>query len=265
MNFYECSKKLNELYNKIGSKEYLENETYETIEVELNEAFLNTIKSSINENIYFSASPLDLFIIELEKRMEINKQSEIDFDDIEYIKEVYLFTRKILTAERYWKQDNDYYYLPQLNRKNLILLRSILKKRTDYLEKLLYKKGIEIVVKYPNGDHSIVKRTFKKNIKIMVENDNLQSINPTTKAKQNQNLLFEGKPLNLQERYQIANKVLDIEKKINALNITKDKKNELLSYILDCNIDNAKKLLNGNYDAKPRNLKPYFKDLDLTE
>lgn len=176
MNFYDCSKKLKELYNKIGSKDYLENETYETIEVELNEVFINTIKTSINENIYFSASPLDLFIIELEKRMEINQKSEIDFDDIEYIKEVYLFTIKILTAERYWKQDNDYFYLPQLNNKNIILLRSILKKRTEYLEKLLYKKGIEIVVKYPNGDYSIVKRTFKKNIKTMVENDNLQSI-----------------------------------------------------------------------------------------
>ena len=97
---------------------------------------------------------------------------------------------------------------------------------------------------------------------LIKENENPKVIEP---IKLNKNLLFNGKPLNLLERYQIANKVLDIENKINTLNITKDKKNELLSYILDCNIDNAKKLLNGNYDAKPRNLKSYFKDLDLTE
>jgi hypothetical protein len=97
---------------------------------------------------------------------------------------------------------------------------------------------------------------------LIKEHENPTVIEP---IKSNKNLLFDGKPLNLLERYQIANKVLDIENKINTLNITKDKKNELLSYILDCNIDNAKKLLNGNYDAKPRNLKSYFKDLDLTE
>ncbi|WP_431159094.1 hypothetical protein [Winogradskyella poriferorum] len=63
-------------------------------------------------------------------------------------------------------------------------------------------------------------------------------------------LSLEGKPLNLLDRFTIVNKVFDIEKNIRKLKISEDEKHNVLSLVLGCNKDNAKKIMNGNYDAK---------------
>jgi hypothetical protein len=78
----------------------------------------------------------------------------------------------------------------------------------------------------------------------------------------NKSSIFQGKELNLLERFKIANSVLDIDKKIRTLNIQELKKYELLAYILGCDKDNARNLMNGTYNAKCRDLSNYLKELD---
>ena len=77
--------------------------------------------------------------------------------------------------------------------------------------------------------------------------------------------MFEGKDLNLSERFKIANKVLDIDKKIRTLNIRDLEKYQLLAYILGIDKDNARNLMNGTYKSKDRDLTDYFNDLDLNK
>lgn len=176
MNFDECTLRLQELYNEIFDKE--NPQKHETLEVEFNEVFLNLLNTSIKEKRYFSSSPLNLFIIELNDRILNSENDEIDFDEIEYIKRTYLFQNKMLLAQRYHTQKNEYYYISTLNNENNTLFRSIMRKRTEYLEKLLFKKGIE-VIKTRDFEFSSTKIDFKKHINIMVENDNLRPIKST--------------------------------------------------------------------------------------
>jgi hypothetical protein len=81
-----------------------------------------------------------------------------------------------------------------------------------------------------------------------------------TRAKTN---TLNGKQINLYERFLIADEVLQIDKKLSTLKISIAEKQNLLSLILGCNIDNAKKIMNRNYDAKVKEelLKDYFKTL----
>jgi hypothetical protein len=120
----------------------------------------------------------------------------------------------------------------------------------DFLDTFDYKKR----------DRSIL--SFNKIIKFL----ELQKQNPIqTPTKTNKSLLFEGKDLNLSERFKIANKVLDIDKKIRTLNIKELEKYQLLAYILGCDKDNARNLMNGSYNSKDRDLTNYFNDLDLNK
>jgi hypothetical protein len=81
----------------------------------------------------------------------------------------------------------------------------------------------------------------------------------------NKNLLLNGKDLNLSERFKIANEVLNIDKTIRKLNIKDLEKYKVLSYILNCSEDNARHLMNGKYNSKDRDLKDYFKELNLNK
>jgi len=98
--------------------------------------------------------------------------------------------------------------------------------------------------------------------RLIKEYENPQTLKPT---KPNKSLLFAGKELNLSERYKIANKVLNIDKVIRILNIKDSEKNQLLAYILGCDKDNARNLMNGTYKSKDRDLSNYFNDLDLNK
>ncbi len=87
------------------------------------------------------------------------------------------------------------------------------------------------------------------------------------KSKQNKSLIFNGKNLNLSERFKIANKLLNINDKLRTLNIKDLEKYQLLAYILGCDKDNARNIMNGSYDSKDRDLEleNYFNDLDLNK
>jgi hypothetical protein len=97
---------------------------------------------------------------------------------------------------------------------------------------------------------------------LIKDNENPQ---PTKPNKPNKSLLFEGKDLNLSERYKIANKVLKIDKEIRKLNAKDLEKHRLLAYILGCDITNARNLMNGTYKSKDRDLTNYFNELGLKE
>ncbi len=88
---------------------------------------------------------------------------------------------------------------------------------------------------------------------------------PQPLKKDNKNLLFNGEKLNLSERYKIANRVLNIDITIRKLNIGDLEKYKLLSYILNCDKDNARDLMNGKYNSKDIDLTDYFNELNLNE
>lgn len=83
---------------------------------------------------------------------------------------------------------------------------------------------------------------------------------PTRKEAAN---LLNGKQLNLSERFTIAKEVLNIESVLRTLNIAELQKYELLAFIMGCNKDNARDLMNGNYNSKDRDLKEYIQSLKL--
>jgi hypothetical protein len=122
-----------------------------------------------------------------------------------------------------------------------------------------------------SGLHSVIKgelcnyeveflEEIIKNIDIDI--DQLQKPEPK-KTKSNKSLLFDGKELNLSERFKIAKKVLNIDNKLRTLNIKDLEKYQLLAYILGCDKDNARNLMNSSYKSKDRDLTSYFIDLDL--
>ena len=104
----------------------------------------------------------------------------------------------------------------------------------------------------------------KLEMELKIETTSLE-LAPEIKQKTNKSLLFNGKELNLSERFKIANKVLDIDNKLRTLNIKDLEKYQLLAYILGCDKDNARNLMNGSYKSKDRELKSYFNYLKLNE
>lgn len=93
----------------------------------------------------------------------------------------------------------------------------------------------------------------------------LNNENLNQKTKTNKSLLLNGKELNLSERFKIANKVLKIDKEIRKLDIPDLKKYLLVAYILGCDKDTARNLMNGTYNSKDRDLTDYFNELNIME
>ncbi|MGG5578040.1 hypothetical protein ACPDHL_11965 [Myroides sp. C15-4] len=75
--------------------------------------------------------------------------------------------------------------------------------------------------------------------------------------------LVNGKTLNLLDRFNLANELLDLEKNIRKLNIQDLEKYELVSIILGCDKDNARNLMNNRYNAKPNDLQELYDKLNL--
>jgi hypothetical protein len=130
----------------------------------------------------------------------------------------------------------------------------------EHLPEFEYSYDLEKIF-YPYDLFSL--RQLEFYIKNLInENENPQTTKPN---KPNKSLLFEGKNLNLSERYKIANKVINIEKQIRTLNIKELEKHQLLAFILGCDITNARNLYNGTYNSKDRDLSNYFNELGLNE
>jgi hypothetical protein len=113
-------------------------------------------------------------------------------------------------------------------------------------------KAWDYVLKFPKKFESKFAKDIPKSNYIKDEKSNSE-INLLKEKKQSKSLLFNGKPLNLKERYKIATEVLNTDKTIRTLNVTDTEKYKLLSYILGCNETNARHLMNGSYCAHVRN------------
>jgi hypothetical protein len=235
MNFDECAKRFVELRDKIKSKEYSQNENYHTVELEFNKVFIDTIKTSIIEKKFFSSSPLELFIRDFTENLELLEKEEIDFDENEYIKRIYLYQCEIFSSNRHKNRETIYNYIAYLNDENYKLFSSIIRKRIEYLEKLLFKKGIEVITTKPYGDSTRVNREFKKHINIMIENDSLKPIKPTNKNT----LKWTGEQTEFIELF----KALILNGSITGTGNQLDKINQLAS-LLNFEINNPYKLLN---------------------
>lgn len=83
------------------------------------------------------------------------------------------------------------------------------------------------------------------------------------KGSINKTKLLNGKQLNLSERYQIADKIFGIDKKIRSLNLLDAEKYKIISLIFDCNPTNARHVMNGKYPAKVKEdlISTYLNDL----
>ncbi|HEY9167975.1 MAG TPA: hypothetical protein VIN72_00645 [Lutibacter sp.] len=91
-----------------------------------------------------------------------------------------------------------------------------------------------------------------KHLKEVNQKDN--DLLPITKNKKiSESQLLNGIKLNLADRFRIVNKLFNVSKKIEEFNILDREKDQLLSYILGCNISNARQLKSGIYNAKIRN------------
>lgn len=123
--------------------------------------------------------------------------------------------------------------------------------------------NVETCKKYERSFDKIL--DFLTTKKAELEVSKIQIFKNTETTIQNKSLLFDGKPLNLLERFKIADKVLGIDTKIRTLNIADLEKYQLLAYILGCDKDIARNLMNGCYKAKARDLSTYFNDLDLNK
>ena len=202
----------------------------------------------MNKEIIFSAKEykekyndlLETYLLEYE-----------DYEEIDFINiEIESYKKHIVILDELEKTIN---YTSEY-KLNIVYIENLL----NTFELLDYENCID----YNKRDRSIL--SFNKIIKFL----ELQKQNPIqtpTKTKTNKSLLFEGKDLNLSERFKIANKVLDIDKKIRTLNIKELEKYQLLAYILGCDKDNARNLMNGSYNSKDRDLTNYFNDLDLNK
>lgn len=81
----------------------------------------------------------------------------------------------------------------------------------------------------------------------------LNRIIPITITKKiSKSLMLNGKQLNLNERFKIADHVFGINEKFGLLNINEIEKYKLLAIILGCNETNARHLMNGIYKADIR-------------
>jgi hypothetical protein len=270
----EIQKKLKE-FKKLYEKIKVENEgtKKDNLLIKFNELFIHLIKLSKEENYLFSSSPIEVYKEFILNSIDNQKETEIVFDEVNYLKNKLEINHNVLRTESYHtpKPIEHYFYVTELNRNNYNLFKDIIRQRIDFIEEELFLRGYEVKKTFPYGDTSVVRITYVKHpdkIEIYKNKIKEKEYNRTTEKdtkSESKSLIFQGKPLNLYERYTIANKLLDIGNKIHTLNISQAKKNELLSYILGCNIDNAKKILNGTYNNKKRDLTDLFNDLGLNK
>jgi hypothetical protein len=173
MTFTENSIRLSQLNDKINNQHYNENESYDILKQEFNKVY-DVLQNSISEKKYFSGTTLELYIVELRENCQLEKDESIDFNEIEYLKTEYRFINTFLNQRLRNSTDPYPYYLSKLNNENYKLFRSIIMKRIDYIEKLLFSKGIEVIIKPSDKNHNLDRISFKKHLNIMIENDNQQ-------------------------------------------------------------------------------------------
>jgi hypothetical protein len=249
-NIFHNIERLNPLLKEIidiklsGGKETEKFYSYKEI---ISENLKNLIEVSHKNNIYFWCCTSLTYKNTLEDRWKKFENEFIDVEKIDFIKSDY---KGLITLTNYYKNSSFW------NKKVLQLLASSFEKKIQYLDDILSEFGIKASVHF-SGTSADIDFLYNK-----PQNETPPQ---ATKQKTNKSLLFNGKELNLSERFKIANEVLGIDKKIRTLNIPDLEKYQLLAYILGIDKDNARNLMNGSYKSKDRDLLTYFNDLGLNK
>lgn len=232
---------------KYQNKNYLE--LQKKVFSEINTKFELILKASIENKIYTRYSVLETYIETFENRFNDFKLKYLGFNLEDFVKS------EIDTIVCKFDYFLEFEFWNDINKK---ILKNSFDKIFDFLQKQVFYLNIKIE---KNQNDFLNFNKFNINYEINNENNDLKK----EIEKTNKGLLFEGKPLNLEERFIIAKRLLDIEKKIITLNISKNKQNELLSYILGCHTDNAKNLLNCRKLNKTRDneINNYLNDLGI--
>ncbi len=139
------------------------------------------------------------------------------------------------------------------SRKNDVLMRYL--DHRQEMKKYKYENEIDIFIinqllSHNYISHFIEYKLLKLGVKIKeVKHNRLHNIRTSGVKKKTKNTL-NGETLNLLDRYEIMNKMFNIDNSIRKLNVSDTDKYKLLSLILDCNTTNARQIMNGNYGVK---------------
>jgi hypothetical protein len=219
----------------------------------INIGFTKIFKFSHSNNVYFIYCSSITFENTFNERFQIYKNNFIDVNLIDFIESEYsdiVNWYGIILEKVNW------------NIRELDLLKNAERKKLKFLENLLLENNCTVETEY--NAHGIDGIGGKTDILVKITEHKIRTP-VTNKQKTNKSLLFNGKELNLSERFKIANAILGIDKKIRTLNIQDLEKYQLLAYILGCDKDNARNLMNGSYKTKDRDLSTYFNDLGLNK
>jgi hypothetical protein len=214
----------------------------------INIGFSKLFKFSHNNNIYFNLCSSIVYENTFEDRFKVYENEFIDVKKIEFV------------GSEYTDIVNSYYYQKfrvRWNLKELELLKNAEVKKIKFLETLLLENNCTVETTFAENSSHIPIQFY---VEIIEQKSQTQII---TKPKANKSLMLNGKGLNLKDRYTILNKVLDFDKIVHPLNIGELEKYQLLAYILGCDKDNARKLMNGSHDAKNNDLTSYLIELGL--
>jgi len=205
--------------------------------------FKKLFKFSHNNDIFFRFCSSKVYENTFEGRFKDFENKFIDVDKNEFIKKE---IEEILNSKifRYNLFSNE----------NKIIIKNAKFKKIEFLKSISKDINFNIIKK---DELSLLDVINRYEVEIKTETPII------TKPKANKSLLFNGSNLNLSERFKIANEVLNIDNKIRTLNIQDLEKYQLLAYILGCDKDNARNLMNGSYRSKDRDLSKYFDDLGL--
>lgn len=241
-----------DLFNLFISNERLDNDKSKQNDLcliynKVNERLYKLISFSEANDIYFRLCTLKTYIITFEKRLEKYLKKNIVLD-----KKDFLLKEIDSVLNPYFGEKRDHFN--EISKRILINSRE---KKVEFLKNKLL--DLNIVVKIFEIDY---KKPKPKHIQSFDINETPQLTKPT---KTNKSLMFNGNNLNIQDRYRILNKVLNFDKIVHPLNIGELEKYQLLAYILGCDKDNARKLMNGSHDAKDNDLTLYFDSLGLNK
>ena len=206
-----------------------------------------------NNNIYTELCSFYVYQNTFESKLKTYENKVIDVELIKFLKIEY---QDILNG--YQPFDKRTFF----DLSNREILNDSKRRKLEFISDKMNDLGYQLIL----NDIELLKNDYYNNtfVDVIKQNSRKSEVIQLPK-KTNKSLLFEGKELNLSERFRIANKVLDIDKKIRTLNIPELEKYQLLAYILGCDKDNARNLMNGQYKSKDRDLSNYFNDLDLKE
>lgn len=248
--------------------------------------YFNTEKKEVENLKPVIIHPLHLFLLKdldinpiisyYYKRYDFPFVKEISISKIENHEEILntswcarSFVQDFLTiSDEFKREKHEGKYIEHLNHNNAIQ-EKLNKHLLDFkhfnnepVKKVAFYKGcIEYFTwsleKHPNN--SSIESTLNL---LKREKNSWENLIGKTKKHSQQNTV-KGKKLNLLERYEIAKQVFNFESQIRTLNISEAEKHKVLGLILDCNVTNARHVMNGKYPGKIRKdlISEYIQDL----